>query len=99
MVSHAREGLCSVAFLRTHCHAIHQVPHNCNVVQRAGIHVFNLALTATSNEPSNDRSIHLHCTFERKLCYYRIQLVVGRNWISRAEMQREMVGGRVGFLV
>ena len=50
--------------LRPLCDAIYQVPHNCNVVQRVGKHIFSLAPNVSSNEPSNDTGILVHSKFE-----------------------------------
>ena len=44
--------------------AIYQMPHNCNVVQRAGKHIFSSAPNAGSNVQSNDTHIPVHSKFE-----------------------------------
>ena len=81
------------------CDAIYQVPHNCNVVQRVGKHIFSLAPNASSNELSNDTSIPVHSKFEASALPFPNTNALGWNWLSRVEMQKGMVGGRVGFLV
>ena len=73
--------------LRPLCDAIYLVPHNCNVVQRVGKHIFSLAPNASSNEPSNDTSIPVHSKFEASALHFRIQLALGWNWLPRVEMQ------------
>ena len=53
-----------IGILRPLCDAIYQVPHNCNVVQRVGKHIFSFAPNSCSNEPRKDTSIPVHNKFE-----------------------------------
>ena len=50
--------------LRPLCFAVHQAPHNCNVIQRVGKHISSLAPNGSSNEPSNDTCLPVHSKFE-----------------------------------